>query len=55
MRICDAVHRPQMPDAGSVLTRHTDGPGRQQRELGARRAAWLKANRRNVHDVTHEA
>jgi hypothetical protein len=57
VRICRAVHRPQTPDAGSVLARYTDGQGRppRQREMYERHAAWLKANRRNVHDLTHEA
>jgi hypothetical protein len=36
-----------------MLARYTDGQGRplRQRELGDRHAAWLKANRPNVHDL----
>jgi hypothetical protein len=39
------------------LARHTDNQGRplRQRELCGRHAGWLKANRPNVHDLTHEA
>jgi hypothetical protein len=37
----------------TVLTRYTDGQGRplKQRELCDRHADWLKANRKNVHDL----
>ena len=37
----------------SMLARYTDGQGRplKQRELCARHADWLKANRPNVHDL----
>ena len=37
----------------SMIARYTDGQGRplKQRDLCARHAAWLKANRANVHDL----
>ena len=37
----------------TMLARYTDGQGRplRQRELCERHAAWLKANRPNVHDL----
>jgi hypothetical protein len=41
----------------TMLARYTDGQGRplKQRELCDRHAAWLKANRLNVHAVRREA
>ena len=39
-----------------MLARYTDGQGRplRQRELCERHAAWLKANRPNVHDLSSD-
>jgi hypothetical protein len=41
----------------TMLARYTDDQGRplRQRELCDRHAAWLKANRPNVHDLIHGA
>jgi hypothetical protein len=38
-----------------MLARYTDDQGRplKQRELRDRHAAWLKANRPNILDLTH--
>jgi hypothetical protein len=45
VRGCDA--------RATMLARYIDGQGRplKQRELCERHAAWLKANRPNVHDL----
>jgi hypothetical protein len=41
----------------TMLARYTDGQGRplKQRELCERHAAWLKANRPNVHYLRNTA
>jgi hypothetical protein len=57
VRICDAGHWPQMPDAGSILARYTDGQCRppNQRELWERHAPPTQGEPADVHDVTHQA